>query len=72
MPPEIFAKAVPLHWPKQLISGDTIFKLKLEGFVRIAVAVTVHKFASVTVTKYAPAVRFIAVADVCTGVVFHA
>ena len=55
-----------------MIGGDTIFKLKLDGFVRIAVAVTVHKFASVTVTKYAPAVRFIAVADVCTGVVFHA
>jgi hypothetical protein len=34
------------------------------GSVRFAFAVAVHPFASVMVTEYAPAVRFVAVVDV--------
>src|SRR5438034_11504668 len=37
----------------------------------VSVAVVVHPPASVTVTVYVPAARFVAVAPVCTGMVFQ-
>src|SRR6478736_2686683 len=41
------------------------------GSVMVTVAVVVHPPASVTVTVYVPAARFVAVAVVCTGMVFQ-
>mgnify|MGYP007068265457 FL=1 len=41
------------------------------GWVMVAVAVVVHRLASVTVTVYVPADKPVAVAVVCTGMVLH-
>ena len=71
-PPAGTAVAVPVASPKQFASVAMAVAVNAAaGWVTVAVAVVVQRFASVTVTVYVPAVRFVAVAVVCTGVVFQ-
>ena len=70
--PQGLSVAVPVASPKQFASVAMAVAVNATaGWVTVAVAVVVHDAASVTVTVYVPAVRFVAVAVVCTGVVFQ-
>jgi hypothetical protein len=72
VPPPAVTVAEPLLPPKQRIfTEEEMVAVSCVGCVMVTVAVEVQPFASVTVTVYVPAVRPVAVAVSCAGVVLH-
>jgi len=72
VPPPADAVAVPLLPPLQATFVDEgIVTVTIAGCVIVTCAVAVHPLASVAVTVYVPAINPVAVAVVCTGVVFQ-
>ena len=73
MPPEAFTAALPLEPPKQLTDrfAPLLVLSAAAGWPMVTVVVVLHPCASVTVQVHVPAVRLIAEAVFCAGLVFH-
>ncbi len=73
MPPEPLAVALPPACPKHVLFVMLVMKpLKAAaGWVMVTVRVVLHPEASVTVQVRLPTARPVAVAPVCTGLVFQ-
>ena len=73
MPPETETVALPVFAPKQptLVCALTLLLRAAAGCVTTTLRVMEHPLASLMEQVHVPAVRFVAVALVCTGVVFQ-
>ncbi len=63
------AHDMPLALPQVVATGITL--MPIPPLLTVALAETVQPPISVTITLYVPAVRLVALAVVCTGLVFH-
>ena len=68
-PPVTVTEIEPLLPPKQLTFVAEIRCWISSGCVTVTLAVAVQLFASLTVTVYVPAIKFVAVCVVCVGIV---
>ena len=73
MPPDANTVADPSVPPLQetFVCADIFAERAVSGSVIVTVLGIVHRFASVTVTVYVPAIKPVAVAVFCAGVVFQ-
>ena len=67
-PAAVAVPVLPLHFTSTWL---VVAERATAGSVIVTVFGTVHRFASVTVTVYVPAIKPVAVAVFCAGVVFQ-
>jgi len=73
VPPETGTVALPVFAPKQLtlVCALTLLLRAAAGWEMMMLRVVLHPFASMIVQVHVPAIRSLAVALVCIGVVFQ-